>query len=88
MVAPTIHVAPEVQASESFRPLVERANTWLREELPASDEPVRAEWTWVDNRPGEEMVALTLKDALSSPTGLFRSACWRTGGRRSTTSTG
>jgi hypothetical protein len=68
----TIDIAPEVRASSTFGPLVERANEWLQASMPPTDEPVQAEWTAVDNRPGEEMVALTLKDNFSSPTRLFR----------------
>lgn len=70
----TVEIAPEVRSSATFGPLVERATEWLRESLPNTDVPVQAEWTSVDNRPGEEMVALTLKDGYSSPTQLFRKA--------------
>ncbi len=68
----TIEVSPDVTASKRFGPLVQTASEWLRESLPILEDPVRAEWTWVDNSPGEEMVALTLKDELSSMTRLFR----------------
>ncbi len=67
----TIEMSPEVKASDTFRPLVERANEWLRASMPESDFPVRAEWTLVTNPGGDEAVALTLKDEFSSPTRLF-----------------
>ncbi len=68
----TIEMSPEVRASDTFRPLIEQANDWLRASMPESDFSVRAEWTLVNNPGGEEMVALTLKDEFSSPTRLFR----------------
>jgi len=68
----TITIAPEVKASKTFSPLVERASVWLNEDLATLNEPVQAEWTRVDNSPGEEMVALTLRDPQGSWTRLFR----------------
>lgn len=68
----TIEMSPEVRASDTFRPLVERASDWLRASMPESNFPVRAEWTMVDNPGGDETVALTLKDEFSSTTRLFR----------------
>lgn len=68
----TIEMAPEVRASDTFRPHVERANEWLRENLSDSDFPARVEWTPLGNREGESMIALTLRDEFSANTRLFR----------------
>jgi hypothetical protein len=68
----TIEMSPEVRASDTFRPLIERANDWLRASVPQSDFPVRAEWTLV-KVPGtwEEMAALSLRDEFGFSTRLF-----------------
>lgn len=68
----TIEMAPEVRASDTFRPHVERANEWLRENLSDSDFPVRVQWTPVGNREPEATIALTLRDEFSANTRLFR----------------
>jgi hypothetical protein len=67
-------MSPEVKESETLRPVVERANEWLRPILDSMPEPVVAEWHRVANSQDGEAVSLRLSNEFGSAVGVFRIA--------------
>jgi hypothetical protein len=62
---------PDIAGSDELRPLVERANGWLDEQIPKWPTPLTVEWSGFANSGPEGVVALRLDGQDGKASGVF-----------------